>query len=404
VRLEDGQLERASSQELPRGPAADADSETPWVLFEPARSPHSAASFVSRYAQVLDACGLDRHSRVGEEVLVKIDVGEVGAFRTLRPIFVRMLVEKIQNLGRDAILFDTARLTAPREQMGWSWVDAATVNGFVSTVLGGEVVLGDGWGGGEVELLAVDGEELGGIEVARTVVDGGPLVVMSHVTGHPLSGMSAALQNLGEGCLGATGKRRLYRDLVPVVDQPEVGGRLYEGCDGCGDCLPACPAGAISLGEEGAVVSPSDCMGCSVLCTSSCPREVIVVSAESRRRLQRRLVESAGAVLVASMRRALFVNFLLDVTARPDAAGYSDLPVVPDLGVLVSRDPVALDAATLDLLDAAPGVAGSAAQRARVLAPGEAKFPSLTGADPRETLLLAEQYGLGSRQYRLATL
>lgn len=378
--------------------------ETSWVLYEPAYGSTSGDSFTLRYAALLDGCGLERHSRRGEEVLVKMDVGEVGAFRTLRPAFIRMLLEKLESLERSTVLFDTCRIASSETELGWSWVDATAVNGYVASVLGRDVGPGDGWAGGEVELLAVEGDEIGGVEVARSVVDGGPLIVLSHVTGHQLSGLSGALANLGEGCLGRTGKRRLRRTLVPTVGT---------ACDGCGRCVAACPVDAISPapsaaapaeGDAPVVIDADRCLGCSEHCVYSCPRSALDVDEELKARYARRLVEAAGAVLVASQKRTLFFNFLLDVTAQPDAAGFSDLPVVPDLGVLVSTDPIALDQATIDLLDRAPGVPGTLAHRMDALQPGTPKLGRLSGVDPNAALELAEEYRLGNRSYRLATL
>jgi hypothetical protein len=116
------------------------------------------------------------------------------------------------------------------------------------------------------------------------------------------------------------------------------------------------------------------------------------------------VVEAGGAVHLAAMDKLLFVNLLLDVTVEPEAAGYSDLPVVPDLGVLISTDPVAVDTATLDLLDMAPGIPGTAAQTAGVLEAGSAKMEQLCGANPRTLVAMAEEFGLGTRAYRLMSL
>ena len=99
----------------------------------------------------------------------------------------------------------------------------------------------------------------------------------------------------------------------------------------------------------------------------------------------------------ARTRSLLFVNLLLDVTAQPEAVEHSDLPVVPDLGVLISTDPVAVDTATLDLLDMAPGIPGTAAQAAGVPEAGSGKMEQLCGADPRTLVAMAEDLGLGTR-------
>lgn len=373
----------------------EASSEPAWVLYEPARTRHAGESFLSRYAQLLGESQLERLAGRNEEILIRIDAGEVGAFRGLRPAFVRAVVEKVRELGRHPVLFDTTHIRKSAKGLGWSFVDAATVNGLVSSALGTEVNVGDGWAGGETELLGVDGEELGGIEVARVVVDGGGVIVMSHATGHPLTGLSGALLALGEGCLGRTGKLRLAKGLLPGVTP---------ACDGCGACVEACPAEALEVADGAARIDEHLCRGCSLICTPTCPMGALEVSPSDKERYTRRVVEAAGAVHLAAMNKLLFVNLLLDVTAQPEAVGYSDLPVVPDLGVLISTDPVAVDTATLDLLDMAPGIPGTAAQATGVLEPGSAKLEQLCRANPRSMVAMAEEFGLGTRAYRLMTL
>jgi uncharacterized Fe-S center protein len=373
----------------------ERSNEPAWVLYEPARSRHVGDSFLQRYTQLLGESQLERLAKPREEILIRVDSGEVGAFRGLRPAFVRAVVEQVRALDRHPVLFDTCHLRQTAKGLGWSSVDAATINGLVSSALGTEINVGDGWGGGETELLAVEGEELGGIEVARVVVDGGGVVVMAHVTGHPLTGLSGALMALGEGCLGRTGKLRLAKGLLPSVTP---------ACDGCGACVDACPVDALSVVDGAARLDGQLCLGCSIICAPTCPESALEVSPRDRERYARRVVEAGGAVHLAAMDKLLFVNLLLDVTVEPEAAGYSDLPVVPDLGVLISTDPVAVDTAALDLLDMAPGIPGTAAQAAGVLEPGSAKMEQLCGANPRTLLAMAEEFGLGTRAYRLMSL
>jgi uncharacterized Fe-S center protein len=377
------------------GAEPDLTDQSPWVLFEPARARNAGEGFLARYAELLGESGIERLSGKGQEILIKIDVGEVGAFRGLRPAFVRTVVEQVHQLGRHAVLFDNCHVRQPAAGMGWSFFESATLNGLVSTALGGDVNVGDGWGGGETELLAIDGEELGGAEVSRVVVDGGGVIILTHVTGHPLTGLSGALLSLGEGCLGRRGKMRLAKGLFP-----EVG----PACDGCGACVEICPQNALSLADGSAQLDQGACQGCSLICTPTCPIDVLNVATTDRERYTKRVVEAGSAVAMAAMGKLLFVNLLFDLTAEPEAAGYSDLPVVPDLGVLISTDPVALDTATLDLLDMAPGIPGTRAQSAGVLEPGAGKLQALCGADPRTLVAMADTFGLGSGDYRLISL
>ena len=332
----------------------------------------------------------------GDLVGIKIDVGELGCLSALRPPVVRAVVEKVLELGGDPVPMDTNRLNSSPRSVGLGWMEAATVNGYTNATLGRAVILADGYTGEEGELLPIDGDELGGVEVARVVTEYASLIVVSHVTGHPLAGLSGALLNFGVGCSALRGKLRIHSPVKPLVDEAK--------CDGCGLCAAGCVRQAISVCAGTAKVDRDLCRGCVYYCMAACPRAALMVDSESAVRFQKAAVEAASAVHVAAQGRVHFINVLLDTVPYPDYYPFSDVPMVPDLGVLSSRDPVAIDQATLELIDAMAGVPGSAAEDHHVLAPGTGKLSAITGVDPAPMLDYACNYGLGSRQCELRTL
>ncbi|MDP7129873.1 MAG: DUF362 domain-containing protein, partial [Planctomycetota bacterium] len=132
-----------------------------------ARARHTDDGLMVRLGQFLDeACLHDLVKKKGDLVAVKIDVGELGALSYPRPPMVRAVVEKIVELGGDPLIMDTTRLNNSARSIGWNWMEAATINGYTTASLGRAVVLGDGYTGEEGELLPIDGDELGGVEVA----------------------------------------------------------------------------------------------------------------------------------------------------------------------------------------------------------------------------------------------
>lgn len=337
-------------------------------------------SLMARLGRFLDEAGLPEFvQRPGDLIAIKIDVAELGGLSYLRPPLVRAVVEKLMALGADPVLMDTTRLHDTARSVGWDWMQGAEISGYTNAVLGRPLVLGDGPAGSEAELLPVDGDELGGVEIARLITEYAGVVVLSHVTGHPFAGLGGALTGLGIGGCAREGKWRLHAPLVPHVN---------DNCDGCGRCAGRCLQGAISLVEGRAVIDAERCRGCAYYCVAACPRGALAVSDEQRLAFQKRVVEAASAVHTAAQGRLHFLNFLLDVTPYPDYYPFSDVAIAPDLGVMAATDPVALDQATLDAIEAMTGGAGSLAR--------------LTGADAAPMLAYAEQYGLGSRQYELA--
>jgi len=362
-----------------------------------ARSRHTDDGLMARLGALLDQARLEELVPRGHGfVAIKIDVGELGCLSYLRPPLIRAVVEKVLELGGDPVLLDTTRLNSAANTLGRSWLDAATVNGYVTAVLARGVTLGDGYTGEEGELLPIDGDELGGVEVARAVTEYAALFVVSHVTGHPFAGLSGALLNFGPGCCSQRGKWRVHAPLRPQVTS--------ERCDGCGVCVRHCLHRAVSLGNGTAHVDHEQCRGCAYYCMASCPHGALRVDTESQLSFQKRAVEAASAVHVAAQGKVHFINFLLDIAPYPDYYPHSDVAVAPDLGVLSSRDPVAIDQATLDLVDAAPGLPCSMAEDRDALEPGPGKLARITGVDPAPMLEYAQSYGLGGRQYELETV
>ncbi len=359
-----------------------------------ARARHTDDGLMVRLGQFLDeACLHDLVKKKGDLVAVKIDVGELGALSYPRPPMVRAVVEKIVELGGDPLIMDTTRLNNSARSIGWNWMEAATINGYTTASLGRAVVLGDGYTGEEGELLPIDGDELGGVEVARSITEYAALIVISHVTGHPFAGLSGALLNFGLGCSAQRGKWRIHGPLKPQVT---------DTCDGCGLCVDRCIGQAISLDNSVAEIDKELCRGCAYYCMAACPCDAITVDSESTARFQKRVVEAASAVHVAAQGKVHFFNLLMDIVPYPDYYPFSDVAVAPDAGLLSSRDPVAIDQASVDLIDASPGLPNSAAEERGAMEPGKGKLARITGVDPLAMLDYASNYGLGSRRYELS--
>jgi len=215
-------------------------------------------------------------------------------------------------------------------------------------------------------------------------------VVVSHITAHPLLALNGATANLGMGFLTATGRQRLHGFLSIAYDAQQ--------CDQCGECLPFCPTGAMS-GEPGAVTfdtrTCNQCLGCFM----ACPHGAIKVQPEGIPSYQECVVEAAHTVLNKLRGKAFFINFLQSVTPQPDEYPYSDIPFIPDLGIIASDDPVAADWATYQMIVQSPGVPGSIAQNLDALEKGKDKLQAITGQSPEHMLAYAEEMGLGSRKF-----
>jgi uncharacterized Fe-S center protein len=206
-----------------------------------------------------------------------------------------------------------------------------------------------------------------------------------------LAGFGGAIKNLAMGCAPARGKQEMHQADPRVVE---------ERCRGCGTCVEVCPAGAIALEAERASLDRETCVGCGE-CVAVCPQSAIdfdwLVEIPP---FVERMVEYACGALEGKRGRAGFFNFLLSITPDCDCVPWSDAPIVPDIGILASRDPVAIDAASLDFVNRETGLPGTLLQAHR--GPGEDKFRGAWEHTRGELQLsYAEECGLGEREYRI---
>lgn len=353
----------------------------------------ASGGMLKALSDLLDNSNLKDLVKPMENIAIKIDVGELGNIRYLRPVLVRAIVEKVTELGGIPVIMDTVGMVGNTLKGPTDWFYTTAVNGYPGALLGKDVIPADGYTGEESELLPIDGDELGGVEVARGVVEANTLIVVSHVTGHPFFGMNGALFNKGVGCSAQKGKWRIFNPLKPVVDR--------EKCGNCTVCVSLCPVQAVTAKNGTAKVDEKRCLGCNHYCLEYCPQEALRVNGDSSTRFQKRVVEAATAVNVAAMGNVFYLNFLLDVGKYPDCYTIGDQSITPDLGILASKDPVAIDQASLDLINKAPGVVYRKSQGYDILPPDSPKFDQIHGVDSSYPLHYAEDYGLGSRKYNL---
>ncbi len=377
------------------------------VYFTDARSRRREESMVRKIAKLFEKSGLSSRIPNGGNVLIKVHWGSPGCTRYLRPIYVAKIVEKVKECGGVPCVCETVGAGPPHSPRSSSgYLLTAYKHGYTPEVLGCPIILADGFVGESVKIVEVpEGQELKRAYVAKAIAEADFLIVLSHFKGHGSSGFGGAIKNLGIGCVNKTGKNLAHNLSKPKVD-PNM-------CDGCGECLEVCDVAAISMVSGKAVIDEEKCWFCRA-CIEMCRKHfndpkksaIIVEWVQDSPTFQRRLVDQAAGVMKLLRGRIYFFNFIMDVTPLCDCAPFSDVPIVPDIGVAASEDPVAIDQASLDLVNQAPGIPGSAAEEVGALAPGTDKFglihPHTKGGLPQ--LEAAEKLGLGVRKYRLVRI
>ena len=348
--------------------------------------------FDRRLRKLLKSSAWAGHLQSGDLVAVKVHFGEAGATGFVSPHMLKPVLDFLKKAGTRPFLTDTNTLYIGRRGESVSHALQAARHGFDPLLLGAPVIIADGIKSGHEVSVNGPGRHFEHCYLAGDILDADALMTISHATGHELTGYAGALKNIGMGCATRKGKMQQHCGLGPRV--------APDKCRGCGECIEVCGTGALRLDEQGRVQIERDgCTGCAA-CLLACKFGALDVEYHTEIPVfMERMVEYAGAVLLAVRKPVLHLAYLLNVTAGCDCSGGGHRPLCPDIGVLASCDPVALDQAGYDLINAAPGQSKDAGEGRP---PAEDKFAACTPlADAAHGFAYAQQLGLGEREYRL---
>jgi hypothetical protein len=167
--------------------------------------------------------------------------------------------------------------------------------------------------------------------------------------------------------------------------------------------MKVCPKDAITVKKKKLAIDRERCIGCFE-CMHACPEHAIDIDWETEiPQFTERMVEYAYGAVQGKEKKAGFMNFLIRITPDCDCFPFSDAPIVPDIGILASTDPVAIDAASFDLVNQQQGFSDSLLNGH--LHKGEDKFKGVHArTDGYLQLRYAEEIGMGSRSYDLIKL
>lgn len=360
------------------------------VYFDSARG-DPTLNLPQKVARLFSAAGFGELIEKGDRVALKVHWGEPGNTAFISPIYVRTIAAAVHQAGGLPFITDTNTLYNHRRANAIDHLHAARANGYTFETTGAPLIIADGLAGKHQVSVPVAEALVGEARVAGAIVEADAMIVLSHFKGHLLFGYGGALKNLSMGCATPTGKHILHCDVKPRV--------IKKKCQVCGKCLRNCPSGAISLlKEESARIDPTFCIGCGE-CVVVCPEEAIPINWKTAfEPLFRKSAAYARAAVTGKELKCGFMNFIINVTPDCDCCSWNDLPIVPDIGFAASTDPVAIDRASVDLVNLAPVMPGSVLDGKPS---GGDKFQALRNIDHDRHLAYAEAHGLGTREYEL---
>ena len=382
------------------------------VYFMDDRYAGLVTSLPAKGQQLFDEAGLDACFEEGDSVAIKCHMGEWYNSAYIRPILVRAIVDRVKSHGGMPFVVDTT--TAPYYHYGSRstaqfHLGTATANGFTSESMGCPVIIADGnYGTEDVRVEIPDGVLLKEAYMAKGIADADAMIVVSHFKGHGSGVYGGSIKNVAIGCSSKRGKLNVH-----LTTHPEVGWKVWsfegENCVGkeCPDwvvCDNLCPVGAISVKEDHMEWDREACIGCF-----GHQRPFFRCDVWGREKYEEFrnwfLIAmgdaSTGYIRHLGPEKVGYVTYAVDITPACDCVPGSDRPVIPNLGVFASRDMVAIDVATLEVADKAPGIPGSLAEDKGVMEPGSEKFTGIVGMSQWVTANTCARLGIGSMDYEL---
>ncbi len=315
-------------------------------------------------------------------VAIKMHVGGGIGYTTIHPLFVRRLVEAVKEAGGRPFVTDGS----------WS-VGAAVYRGYTPETIGCPIMPAAGANERYFYRKKVNYRTLRSLEICGNTADADRLINFAHAKGHGDCGFGGSCKNLAMGCVTT----RTRGDIHAL----EGGHTWYEErCTHCGACVEVCPTGACRFDKDKKVtIFYHHCVYCQH-CAGVCPQEAIkITDPKQYQHFQEGMALATEKVLgYFKPEEVLHINVLLNITFLCDCWGFSTMPLVPDIGIMASRDIVAIEQATLAKIkardlnpDALPGD--------RQLHKGKHLFEKLHGKDPYVQIRALERRRLGSSRY-----
>lgn len=290
------------------------------------------------------AAGMDQIDFTDKYAAIKLHFGEYGNLAFLRPNYAKVVADLVKELGGKPFLTDCNTLYVGSRKNALDHLDTAYVNGFSPFSTGCHVIIADGLKGTDEELVAVDGEYVKEAKIGQAVMDADVFISLTHFKGHEATGFGGALKNIGMGCGSRAGKMEMHNQGKPAVAQSL--------CVGCGACKRICAHDAPAITDGKAFIDRDKCVGCG-RCIGVCPKDAVhPTQANSNDVLNYKIAEYTKAV--CQNRPCFHISLICDVSPNCDCHAENDVPIIPNVGMLASFDPVALDVACADLCNRQP--------------------------------------------------
>ncbi len=368
------------------------------VFFTDFRTKAFGDGLPTKLKKLIKKAGVGEIDMEGRFVAIKLHFGELGNISYLRPNYSRAVADVVKELGGRPFLTDCNTMYPGKRKNALEHMECAWENGFTPLTVGCPIIIGDGLKGtDDIAVPVVGGEYVKEAKIGRAVMDADVFISLTHFKGHEVTGFGGAIKNIGMGCGSRAGKTEQHSDSKASIDA--------EKCKGCKSCLKECANDALSFNDETkkASVNQDNCVGCG-RCLGACNFDAISFGFNAAvKSLNCRMAEYTKAVVDG--RPHFHISLVVDVSPNCDCHGENDAPILPNIGMFASFDPLALDQACADACLQADPLPGSQLSdnmsKAGFVDHHDHFCNSRPESEWRTCLEHAEKIGLGTREYEL---
>ena len=353
-------------------------------------------SLTEKLQRLIKKAGITDIDMDGKFVAIKMHFGELGNLSYLRPNYAKAVADVVKECGGKPFLTDCNTLYPGSRKNALEHLDCANINGFNTITTGCQIIIGDGLRGtDDITVPVRNGEYCKEAYIGRAVMDADIFISLTHFKGHESTGFGGAIKNIGMGCGSRAGKMQQHNSGKPIVHD--------DLCRGCRRCAKECGSDAITYENGKAVINQDICKGCG-RCIGACAFDAIEnQNWDANEILGRKMAEYSQAV--CDGRPTFHISLVRDISPNCDCHGENDAPILPDVGIFASFDPVALDQACVDACLHATPMPNSQLSDNLADPHWHHHHDNFLDSNPnvrwKETLEHAEKIGLGTREYEL---
>ena len=353
-------------------------------------------SQLDKLERLIKAAGIGTIDFDHKLTAIKMHFGEPGNLTFLRPNYAKRVADLVKSMGGIPFLTDCNTLYPGRRKNALEHIESAYENGFTPFSTGCQILIGDGLkGDDDIEVPVRNGQYVKQAKIGRAVMDADVFISLSHFKGHEMTGFGGTIKNIGMGCGSRRGKMEQHAAGKPAVNE--------KLCVGCRQCAKQCAQSAFSYVDNKAKIDYGKCVGCG-RCIAACRFDAIYSPNDgANEMLNRKMAEYAMAVVDG--RPNFHISLVIDISPYCDCHGENDMPILPDVGMFASFDPVALDQACVDACLRQQPIPGSLLDdnlHKEGFCDHHDHFINTTPeAEWQSCLEHAEAIGLGSRAYEL---